>query len=95
MRTTERFVLLVTRNSKGSIWIPWELGLADGTKGVPAVAIFPVAPTVYDQAWSEQEYLGIYLRIVHGDLKGHPQKLWMVLDFQQNTGTPLADWLRT
>lgn len=54
-----RFVLFVTTNSKDSIWIPWELGLADGEKGSRPVALFPVAERSYQQAWTETEYLGL------------------------------------
>ncbi|BBE00311.1 TIR domain-containing protein (plasmid) [Sphingobium amiense] len=30
IRQTKRFVLLASKNSKDSRWVPWELGVADG-----------------------------------------------------------------
>lgn len=89
-----RFVLLVSSNSHGSVWIPWELGLADGQKGVPAVALFPVVQYVSETAWTEQEYLGLYSRIVWGNLEGHDKPLWMVYNHHTNTAGTLSKWLR-
>lgn len=94
IRSTRRFVLLVTQNSKGSIWIPWELGLADGEKHEPSVALFPVVQYVTETKWAEQEYLGLYRRIVWGDLQGQDQKVWMVYNHHENTAITLARWLR-
>lgn len=88
-----RFVVFVTPNSKDSRWIPWELGLADGEKGAYPVALFPTANDSHDQTWAEQEYLGLYRRIVWGTMKGWTKKGWMVHDHIQNTATPLRKWL--
>ena len=88
-----RFVAFVTTNSKDSRWIPWELGLADGEKGHSPVAIFPAATHDYEQSWAEQEYLGLYRRIVWGKIKGWKDKGWMVLDHVENSATGLRDWL--
>lgn len=68
IREMRRFVVLVSPNSKGSIWIPWELGLADGQKSTAAVALFPVVQKTTETKWAEQEYLGLYRRIVWGPL---------------------------
>jgi hypothetical protein len=89
-----RFVLLVSPNSKGSIWIPWELGLADGQKSFAAVALFPVVQKVTETKWAEQEYLGLYRRIVWGPLQGYKNNMWMVYDHHTNTADPLSRWLR-
>ena len=70
VRSCRRSVLFVTTNSKDSIWIPWELGLADGEKGQWPVALFPKAEKSYEQSWSETEYLGLYQRIVLGQNQG-------------------------
>jgi hypothetical protein len=94
VKATRRFVLLVTPNSKGSIWIPWELGLADGQKGAPSVALFPVVQYATETKWTEQEYLGLYSRIVWGDLQGYDKKLWMVYDHHTHSALPLSKWLR-
>jgi len=94
VQSMRRFVLLVSPNSKGSIWIPWELGLADGQKGPAAVALFPVVQTAFDTKWTEQEYLGLYSRIVWGPMVGHTGNVWMVYDHHTHSGTTLSRWLR-
>lgn len=88
-----RFVSFVTTNSKDSRWVPWELGLADGEKGAFPVALFPTANTAYEQDWAEQEYLGLYRRIVWGTMKGWEEPGWMVLDHAENSATGLRKWL--
>lgn len=93
IKQTKRFVLLASPNSKDSRWVPWELGIADGYKGIPDIALFPAAENANDKAWASWEYLGLYRRIVWGDLQGRDKRLWLVLDEKRNTATPLSDWL--
>lgn len=95
VRACRKFVLLVTPKSKGSTWIPWELGLGDGTNRDINVALFPSAETASEQQWSEQEYLGLYQRIIWSDLTTDPKPQWIVLDHRKNTGIKLGEWLRT
>jgi hypothetical protein len=89
-----KFVLLVTPNSKDSKWIPWELGLGDGANRDANVALFPSAEKSYEQQWSEQEYLGLYQRIVWGKLGEHKDNCWFVLNHRKNTGIRLKEWLQ-
>lgn len=89
-----KFVLFATKNSKDSKWVPWELGVSDGYKRPSNVAVFPGVDAVWETSWTEQEYLGIYDRIIWGDLNPYPQPLWMVLNQEDNTAIPLSDWLR-
>jgi hypothetical protein len=91
---TKRFVLLASDNSKESRWVPWELGVADGCKGLSGIALFPASEKAEEQSWASWEYLGLYRRIVWGDLGGHQNKVWMVLDERKNTATELKKWLR-
>jgi len=93
IQQTARFVLLASKNSKESRWVPWELGIADSRKGVDRIALFPASDTSGEKEWASWEYLGLYRRIVWGDLQGHKDRLWMVLDEKKNTATPLAKWL--
>lgn len=93
IRQTKRFVLLASKNSKDSRWVPWELGVADGYKGLPKIALFPASDGSDEQAWASWEYLGLYRRIVWGDLQGHQERVWMVLDEKRNTATELREWL--
>jgi hypothetical protein len=89
---TRKFVLLASDNSKDSRWVPWELGIADGSKGLRNIALFPAVDT-QGESWTSWEYLGLYRRIVWGDLQGRPKPLWMVLDESRNTATELSQWL--
>jgi hypothetical protein len=90
---TSRFVLLASKNSKESKWVPWELGVADGDKGLDRIALFPASDSPNDTAWASWEYLGLYRRIVWGNLEGHENPLWMVLDEKKNTALTLRAWL--
>lgn len=89
----KRMVLLVTSNTKDSLWIPWELGLGDGEISNQNVALFPVTKTSNESYWSEQEYLGLYKRIIWSKFKNKSNKEWMVWDHHNNTATALKSWL--
>ena len=90
----KRFVLFVTTNSKDSTWIPWELGLGDAYKSLSSVAILPTAESAYNQEWAQQEYLGLYRRIVWGRIEGERDSCWMVYDHIANSAEKLSSWLR-
>ncbi|MBV5324500.1 MAG: toll/interleukin-1 receptor domain-containing protein [Rhodospirillaceae bacterium] len=94
IRQTGRFVLLASQNSKDSRWVPWELGIADGYKGMDSIAIFPAAENSYGQSWASWEYLGLYRKIVWGDHSDYDKRIWMVLDEKAYTATELSRWLR-
>jgi len=94
IRDTSRFVLLASKNSKESKWVPWELGIADGVKGTAKIALFPASESSYDQTWASWEYLGLYDRIVWGKLENYQKEVWMVIDEKKNTATELRTWLR-
>lgn len=89
----DKFILFATPRSKDSRWIPWELGIADGIKKPASTAVLPSPETASDVAWAEREYLGIYDRVVWGDLKGYTEKVWMVWNQEKNTATLLTAWL--
>lgn len=93
IRDTSRFVLLASKNSKDSRWVPWELGIADGVKSPSRIALFPASDTPHDKSWASWEYLGLYDRIVWGKLEGYTKSVWMVLDEKRNTATELSKWL--
>ena len=93
IKACERFVLFATRQSSGSRWVPWELGLSDGFKTPRNVAVFPGAENATNTQWADEEYLGVYDRIVYGDLDGYQRRVWMVLSFQSNTARELSDWI--
>lgn len=91
---SQKFLLLATINSMDSRWVPWELGLADGYKDLSRVAIIPTVENQSDTSWVNWEYLGLYDRVVWGDLKGYAEKVWMVLDQKINTAVELTKWLK-
>jgi hypothetical protein len=91
---SRKFVLLASKNSKESRWVPWELGIADISKGFGRVAVLPTLDERWETAWTNWEYLGLYDRIVWGDLENEPSPVWMVLDERKNTATRLDIWLK-
>lgn len=94
IRDTSRFVLLASKNSKESKWVPWELGIADGEKGMSKIALFPASDSRYDQSWASWEYLGLYRRIVWGPHQNYNGNIWMVLNEKENAATELSKWLK-
>ena len=95
IRSSRKFILLTSPTSKNSRWMPWELGLADGFKGMSHVAVLPSPEHAHEQAWANQEYLGVYDRIVYGRHQSYQGPVLMVLNQEANTGTELGAWLRS
>lgn len=94
IRQSRKFILLTSKNSKDSRWMPWELGIADGYKNPGNTAILPTLDQANDRSWSEQEYLGIYDRIVYGKFVNQPTSVYMVWNHKKQTGTELSAWLK-
>ena len=94
IQKSKRMVVFVTTNSKDSKWVPWELGLGDGSKSNYEIALFPSVEKMDETKWLEQEYLGLYNRIVFGKLEGYSDEVWMVYDFQAKNAIALAEWLQ-
>ena len=94
IQESKKFIVLVSPNSKDSKWIPWELGIADEKKKIRNVALFPNVQNASMPSWPEQEYLGLYPRIVLENFKGQSTPVWMVLDHHASTGTELSEWLK-
>lgn len=88
-----KFVIFASDNIKSSRWVPWELGLADGFKRSQNVAVFPAPANQYDTEWTEQEYLGVYDRVVWGKFTGQTQYQWLVWNQTNNTAIFLRDWI--
>ena len=93
IHTCKKFVMLATPRSKDSKWIPWELGLGDEARKPSNVALFPSAETAVEMQWAEQEYLGLYQRIVWGRIEGEDKERWLVWDHRHNVAQPLGEWL--
>ncbi len=85
------FMVLATQNALNSKWVPWEIGVADKTKGEARVLIIPVADA--SGAFHGSEYLRLYRRVVIAD-KGEtavfePGKTegWLVENYLRTFGT--------
>ena len=87
INTSNKFVVLATPQSIESIWIPWEIGLADQMRGLANIAILPVVHT--DSTWERREYYRLYSRIAWID------GVWRVLEPQNEyLGIDLVNWLQ-
>jgi hypothetical protein len=73
--------------------VPWELGLSDGAKTNGDIAIFPLAEMAYNTSWMNQEYLGLYRKIVWGKHADYTKEIWMVWNEVNNTATELSEWI--
>ena len=93
VRQYAKFILFTTKASKDSRWMPWELGLADGYKGQGNTAIMPGVDQASEKSWTEQEYLGVYNRIVYGGHANYAEDVFMVWNQDTNKATELRDWL--
>lgn len=93
IRYSNKMVVLVSSNTKDSKWVPWELGLGDGIKYPANVALFPIVDKSYETAWTEQEYLGLYNRIIWGKFKGKEKAEWLVYNHRTNGADRLSEWL--
>jgi hypothetical protein len=83
-----RLVVLATPNSHESRWIPWELGLGDGMRGIPPNAVFPVTLAGEVAAWTTAEYFAVYPKIARIDLQ------WRVVDPRGSNTWPLSQWVK-
>lgn len=94
IRQCKKFILLATENSSNSKWVPWELGIADGIKGMSQIATFPaVDGGTKSNAWTSWEYMGLYKQIVRGKIKGDKENSWLVWDKSKNSAERLKNWL--
>jgi hypothetical protein len=93
IRQCKKLVVLVSANTRDSKWVPWELGIGDEAKKTANVAIFPVVEKALESTWAEQEYLGLYRRILRGKIAGKSSEEWIVWDHKKNTASTLLNWL--
>jgi len=87
IQSIPRLVVLATPNTHTSRWIPWELGLADGLRGIPPNAILPSTPEGQEPNWLKSEYFSLYPKILKID------EVWRVTDPRGTVSWPLRDWL--
>ena len=91
----ERFVVLLTENSKESKWVPWELGFADAKKDNDRIAVFPVKRYSYtsDSEFTGLEYMQLYQRIMLGQIIATGADSPVVLPPNVDRGVTLKGWL--
>lgn len=88
IKQCKKFVILATPESIKSIWIPWEIGLADQIKGFANMAILPIVDD--ENTWDQREYYRLYSRITE------IEQGWCVVKPENKfTGDKLTDWLRS
>ena len=83
---SKKFVLLATPRSLQSRWVPWELGCADGLKGIKNVAVLAVED--HEGTFPNNEYVALYPTI-HKRRDGK----WGVLMPGEDGTTLLSAWL--
>ncbi|MCB2352665.1 toll/interleukin-1 receptor domain-containing protein [Clostridium estertheticum] len=84
---SKRFIVLATPESIKSIWIPWELGIADIRKGLSNIAILPLTNNTLE--WKDREYYGIYNTIEKSNTGN-----WAVFQAgSRNNGVLLSTWI--
>lgn len=75
MRSSNTLLYVHSQHSKGSRWMPWELGFFDGLKG--AVGVVPVTRD-RDEGFKGEEYLSLYPHVdVATAGKGDVVHLWI------------------
>lgn len=82
-----KLIVILTSETRDSVWVPWELGLAEGYRERANIAIWPVVH--YDGTADGQEYIRTYSSVQvseHGNL--------LVGSFGATRGELLTDWLR-
>ncbi|MBX7174976.1 MAG: toll/interleukin-1 receptor domain-containing protein [Pyrinomonadaceae bacterium] len=91
----EKFVVLLSENSKDSKWVPWELGFADGKKANKDIAILPIKRSIYttDSEFNGLEYMQLYRRIKIGTLKSSGREVPSIFPPDGNDGLTVEDWL--
>jgi len=57
------------------------------------VALLPDIHNHNNSSWPEQEYLGLYSRVVHHKFKGQTDPVWMVYEHHNKQGCSLEEWL--
>lgn len=88
---SDKFIMVLTPNSKDSKWIPWELGLGDGFDGYENAIVLPVTNNTH--IWAEQEYFKIYGYVKKADSSDESKSDWAIF-YQDRKPIWLSDWLK-
>jgi len=88
-----RLVVVSSRNLSTSRWVPWEIGIADGTRGREYVALVPLSIATDRPPAMEQEYLDMYPAVCWVTPKGSSVREVAVNDPFDGHYWPLKRWL--
>ena len=84
----DKLVVVAGESVSRSVWVPWELGFADGSKKEADVAILPIQEG--DGRWKGTEYVGLYPAIKPVN------DTWLVVEPSNLFyGAPLSEWLKS
>ena len=61
---------------------------------MPNVALLPDIQNKSNDTWVDQEYLGLYSRIMLTKFADYEDPMWIVYHHHRMTGTLLSDWLK-
>jgi hypothetical protein len=89
IRSHNKFIMLASSRALTSLWVPWELGYADGFKGANKIAVFPAADET--SVWRGNEYMQLYSTIQVG--QSNDRKAPAVFGPGKDEGIWLADWV--
>ncbi len=89
----DKLIILVTSATKTSKWIPWELGIGDGSCGHVHAGLFPVTEQGAEEDWTKQGYMELYPRIHFLKLNGMDKNGWVVRDPSDGKHWQIRDWL--
>lgn len=87
-----KLIQILTPNSAGSRWMPWELGLGDGVLGYKNAVTLPVITD--RQPRVTQDYLDMYGYIETAKSRDQSIENWAVR-YPDGTAEWFADWLRS
>jgi hypothetical protein len=78
MQSSAVMVVLTTKNSIDSVWMPWELGYFDG-RNPGKIVILPIVEDARS-GFRGREFLGLYPVLEHSAGLGHSVSDWTILD---------------
>lgn len=91
----DRFIVLLSENSKESRWVPWELGFADAKKDNSKISIFPIKRNLStsDSNFDGLEYMELYQTIKIGISNDTGENTPIVIEPGATKGYTLYQWL--
>lgn len=89
----DKLAVLVTAATKTSKWIPWELGLADGSCSPVHAALLPVTEGGREEDWAKQGYMELYPRVEQIRFTNSTSMEWAVRSPANGNYWQMKRWL--